>query len=457
MAEPRFVAPRSVDVIGPAEIEPCLEHILKSDTFRKAPSLRQLLRYLVAQATAGHAEQIKESTIGIQVFGRREDFDSRIDNIVRVQAHRLRKLLDTYYAHEGGDDQILIAIPRGTYVPQFLLRDEPPQAEEPATSIPALPAKSSALEHLPAPRRLFQSRPLLVAALAAMFITGALTGMYLSFTYAARTASQSGPAPDLVSLWGAIFEPGVKVVVAYTNPVFLHVGHTPLYALYQGPISAPSGAEVDVRSFEPNIALLLSKSGPLFFNDGWTGTGEVMSVHRLTTLSTQFKSSFAVVPSRVLSLNEMHGANVIFLGSPWGNGVLSKIGVDDAPFYADDSGCIHDRQVSAGGPKEFRNLANEDTKQIAASYALFSVLPGMDPDRKIVSSAGLSTYATWAGIDLLTTATGIAQLRQSLKQAHGGALPPYFQAVIRTEIIKGSASNTSVVAARVVNAHGRPS
>jgi hypothetical protein len=83
------------------EIHAELERVLNSERFRKAPSLSQLLQYLVSTNLDGHAAHIKETTIGIEVFGRPGNFDGRTDNIVRVQAHRLRKLLEGYYAGKG--------------------------------------------------------------------------------------------------------------------------------------------------------------------------------------------------------------------------------------------------------------------------------------------------------------------------------------------------------------------
>src|SRR4051812_14702773 len=111
--------PEHVGDIGSEEIQPHLGKILQSKAFRRSPALRQLFAYLVNKAEAGLSHQIKEQVIGTDVFGRPHDFDSRTDNIVRVQAHRLRKLLITYYLDEGKEDRIQFSIPRGSYVPNI--------------------------------------------------------------------------------------------------------------------------------------------------------------------------------------------------------------------------------------------------------------------------------------------------------------------------------------------------
>ena len=84
---------------------------MNSEALRKAPNLCHLLDYVVTKWAEGDTHHIKESVIAIEVFGRRADFDGRIDNIVRVQAHRLRKLLETYYAEEGRHEPFRLAFP----------------------------------------------------------------------------------------------------------------------------------------------------------------------------------------------------------------------------------------------------------------------------------------------------------------------------------------------------------
>src|SRR5450432_3913836 len=134
---PKTASPRLFDPAQADNVRPSLERVLNSDAFRKAPNLRHLLEYLVTKSNEGLTDQLKESVLAIEVFGRRTDFDGRIDNIVRVQAHRLRKLLETYYAEEGKDDKLRVTVPRGGYVPQFLVVEE--QESLPASTAMAAP------------------------------------------------------------------------------------------------------------------------------------------------------------------------------------------------------------------------------------------------------------------------------------------------------------------------------
>ncbi|CAN7375044.1 tetratricopeptide repeat protein [Mesorhizobium sp. LjRoot246] len=98
-----------------------LERLLASQTFGRSERARKLLRYLVEREQAGEADRLKGFSIAMDVFGKDGDFDPSTDAVVRVQAGRLRELLQHYFANEGIAEPFRIAIPRGGYVPAYEL------------------------------------------------------------------------------------------------------------------------------------------------------------------------------------------------------------------------------------------------------------------------------------------------------------------------------------------------
>jgi serine/threonine-protein kinase len=108
-----------------AAVRQHLDRVLSSETFRQAARLKRFLTFVVNEATAGRADQLKEYVIGVQVFDRESGFDPRTDPIVRVQARRLRSRLAAYYLDEGLDDELLIDLPKGGYAPTFHTREQP--------------------------------------------------------------------------------------------------------------------------------------------------------------------------------------------------------------------------------------------------------------------------------------------------------------------------------------------
>ena len=96
-----------------------LARLLGSDALSNAPCLRRFLSYVVDRSLAGDEGNVKEYAIGLEVFGRGDAFDPRIDTIVRVQAWRLRSKLEEYYDTDGRNRPVLIELHKGHYVPVF--------------------------------------------------------------------------------------------------------------------------------------------------------------------------------------------------------------------------------------------------------------------------------------------------------------------------------------------------
>jgi TolB-like protein len=121
-----------------------------SAQFAGSDRMVRLLRYVVDRTLAGEAEQLKEYVLGVEVFDRDQRYDPRIDSIVRVEARRLRNKLDEYYSGPGVLDELVIAMPKGSYVPEFTLRTVGTDAPSPPPSVD--PASVAAAET--APRRM---------------------------------------------------------------------------------------------------------------------------------------------------------------------------------------------------------------------------------------------------------------------------------------------------------------
>ena len=107
------------DASRPIAVRLELERVLSSPRFARNERLSRFLRFVVERHLEGRAEELKESVIAVEVFGRRPDHDPRLDSIVRTEAGRLRARLLEYYAAEGGTDPVVIEVPKGGYVPVF--------------------------------------------------------------------------------------------------------------------------------------------------------------------------------------------------------------------------------------------------------------------------------------------------------------------------------------------------
>jgi TolB-like protein/tetratricopeptide (TPR) repeat protein len=144
---------------SPEAVRQQLQAILGSRPFVTATRARRFLTYIVEQTLAGETDGIKELVLGTEVFDRPADFDPKVDTIVRVEAGKLRKRLEEYYADEGAATPLRIEVPKGGYVPQFVVAAQPsaPEASAPAA----------------APRRRFAA-----GVLALLLISGCAWGVW---------------------------------------------------------------------------------------------------------------------------------------------------------------------------------------------------------------------------------------------------------------------------------------
>lgn len=168
------------------QVRAALDELLGWQGISRSPQLAELLRYVVEKTLAGDQGSIKAYSIAVDVFGRPQSFDPQSDPIVRVQARRLRTLLEQFYNSGQAQADVQIRLPIGRYVPEFSLRGE---------RSPASPGQPDAS---PAARAI---RPGL-----SRFLLNALLGLSLTFIGVAlavavvRWAVPQGGAPDATAI-----------------------------------------------------------------------------------------------------------------------------------------------------------------------------------------------------------------------------------------------------------------
>lgn len=114
---------QTVPSIPESEVRAELDRILASRGFSTAGRVSKLLRYCVDKTLAGETDQLKEYSVGVEVFERDDKYDPRLDSIVRVEAGRLRSKLDEYYNENGAGSDVRIGLPRGGYAATFERRN----------------------------------------------------------------------------------------------------------------------------------------------------------------------------------------------------------------------------------------------------------------------------------------------------------------------------------------------
>jgi hypothetical protein len=98
-----------------------LDLLIRDEVFRSSKRSVAFLKFVVEQTLNGSADQIKERTIGVEVFGRDPSYDTNLDHIVRTAATELRKRLATYYVDEKHRNELRMGLVPGSYIPRFTL------------------------------------------------------------------------------------------------------------------------------------------------------------------------------------------------------------------------------------------------------------------------------------------------------------------------------------------------
>ena len=481
-----YTDPTSVSDTGSPTPDQCqqqVQRILRSATFRNAVTLQQLLQFLTARVFEGGAEALKEYTIGVEAFGRSQDFDPKTDTIVRVQIHRLRQKLTEYYETDGSREPILVEIPKGHYLPSFEAANDSGTNIERGSSHELDASGSGAKRFIGRNteslgqgvgrekgrfgRMVFIRAGITAAAVMVVFATGFLLGNKLLRIGATGTSPLAGSqsahgnsADPVREFWASFLGNDSAPVIAYPDAVFLLDDSNDLFRFRRG-ASDDRGALVDphlAQQFASNPSLV-AKAGQLYYENGYTGAGELQSIGMLSNLFGQMGVKATIKPSRDITPDDLQQHNVILLGSPFQNvAVAQLIAMGDFNFKNPDS--RHEQwraQIINAHPRanESRTYGTErdpSTLALRTDYGLVTIQSGVIPGRYIAVLGGLDTTGTEGATLFATSRPGVEELSNALAApgASGGKNEmPFFQALIRVRLEKGY----DVLGASLVTVH----
>lgn len=257
-------------------VRAALERVLASTPFRQAERSAALLRYLVSQSLAGNADRLKEYTVGVEALGRGAGFDPRTDPIVRAEASRLRTRLDRYYALEGAEEPIVIALPKGGYAVRVHARA--PDAARPDVGPPEVPPTESAGQPTgqptgqsagPAPPPVPRAGPSFGTVARWILGAAALTAAFV----AGRSGGNGSPSPAPATVLDLLLQSSEQVASEVgTNAVLAPDGQRVVFAS----VDAQGTMRLRVRRFDgtPAVDLPGTTEGrqPFWSPDGrWIG------------------------------------------------------------------------------------------------------------------------------------------------------------------------------------------
>jgi hypothetical protein len=437
-------------------IDECREQVRRvvlSATFKTASTLQMLLQFLTDKTISGSPDSLKEYTIGVEALGRKDDFDPKLDTIVRVQIHRLRVKLKEYYEAEGSRDPIVIQFPKGRYVPTFELMSAV-HAAPPGNQTKALPETETLSPEpmFPDPNASrFKSGKWQIPLLAGCAIVMVALGYWLGNWRAEKRSSQMASAlrahqEDAVeSFWARFLGNDRSPVIAYPDAVFLLDDSNDLFWFSRGATDS-RGALVDPHVAREVAARdkIVAQGGQLYYENGYTGTGELESVAMLTRLLGHMGIEPIVKSSRDITPDDLSQHNVILLGSPFQNPAVDQL-LTAGDFSFNNEGnhrawgsVISNAHPKSGEAAEYRTERDSTSKVLLADYSLLTISPGEVPTRRIAILGGLDTKGTQGATLFVTSERGIEQLNKAIDQLDSGQTGgASYQALLRVRLAKG--------------------
>ncbi|HZS05128.1 MAG TPA: hypothetical protein VFD58_09865 [Blastocatellia bacterium] len=452
-----------------------LDRVLQGRTLHGSENLRAFLRFVALRAIDNDESQLKEYVIATEVFGRGNDFDPKIDSVVRVQAGRLRVKLQEYYATEGKADRILIDLPKGQYTPVFSytqitaalktngvthavaeLTTNASAAHEDSDAEIVTPASEP---KLPSLRRL----KLAVASLSVLsLVLAVLVFSYRRESLRAEGTSGSGltePAAreEIAPLWGELLRSPEPVLVVFSNTLFQGTAEEGM-KLYKS-LDSPGGSSGSPALNQSMEAGEKSRE-PLL--DHYTGIGEVMGMYFLGDLFARAQHPYRVKRSLLLNWDDTKSENIVVLGSPAENFFLRDLPQKQDFLFRplkdeqqkNTFGIVNTRP-QAGEQQTY--LAKQDgpsRSQIAEDYAVISLLQGLSGKNRLLILAGITTYGTQAAAEYVSRPEYIRELIAHLNTAPPGQppkLPDDYQILIRVKVNGGVPIQVSYVSHHVLS------
>ena len=458
-----------------------VDRISKSRAFENSQTLQRLLRYLAAKSNEMPGEQIKEYTIGVEVLERKPSFDPKEDTIVRVQIHRLREKLLEYYEGEGIRDPIRVTIPKGRYLPSFeamtlSIPTSPRTASQSEEAITSENPTTHGLEVAPLPQKGSRLRFVRAVGLRAAIVTvAAATCVQAGWMLRSRSLGRASgdqsshfssdhPKADLTrTFWANIIGNDSAPVIVYTNFLYILDDSGDLFSYPEGAVDN-RGVPVDpnlVRRYASNPSLV-AKAGKVYYESGYTGTGDLEGASALEHLFAQMGLTPTIKSIRDLTTEDLKEHSVIVLGSTLQHvGAEQLVPTGDFVFgystgrhegWGTEIINLHPLPTESGGYKTERD---PDTLALIADYGLISIQPGIAPGHYIVTLAGSDTTGTEGAALFATSQSGIdAILKRSnlLTRDIEKNQPPIFQALVRVNLAKGS----EVLSSSLVTVHVPP-
>jgi hypothetical protein len=401
-----------------AAIREQLDRLLAHPLFSNSKRYPALLAYAVDQSLKGNAADLKERSIGIEVFGRIPTYDANADPVVRITAGEVRKRLMQYYYDSAHDQELVIELPSGSYVPVFHYAESGAEPELPVAALDQGLQTTALAPSAEPPRSGWDFRWLLVAALV---IVACAAGLGIGLRY----RDDQPPASSPIDRFWAPITAGSA---------------TATYCLGEPAKNLDAGSINSLETPPPG-----TKPEPLYFRLHQSGLFAMADVVTLTrtaaTLETRHKA-FRVVAASDASFAQLREGPIVLIGAfdnIWTLRVTQKLrfGFESKNGVA----LIVDRKSQ----KETTWATAWDLpyQKLSRDYAIVARIHDSTTGQPVIIAAGISEEGTEAAGEILYNPVYLDLL---LAKAPPNWEQMNIEAVIETQVIEGHPGPPTVLA-----------
>jgi hypothetical protein len=410
-----------------------LQRVLWSHQIKNSGRIRDFLVYVFERALEEPGAEIHEQEIGCRVFGRAEDYDTSIDNVVRVTASQVRKKLEIYFAGDGASEPVILEIPKGRYTPLFRERSlvaEPTPAPTVEIAAPTVPRYKLAI---------------LVLSISTVLL-GIFAGILIVRLRSTKVSVQNEleKSPGLNALWSQLVTPtGRTEIVLPDSSLSL------LHELLSRQLTLAEYLQTGqwVRPEELSSNPELKSFAELVARRGFTSMASVTAVYRIAQLVGSEQSRLSVLRARDFTIQQMKYDNVVLLGSnranPWQELIQDRLnfrfGYNQKSRYA----YFENARPQAGE----KSVYSTDS---GVSYCRVAFLPNLTGNGNILSISGTEIEGTEGGGEFVTNELSMKQLRELIGASRSNRLP-YFEALLTSSRVGGQTPRLSVIAFRLLH------
>ena len=433
-----------------------VQRIVASPLFSKSERLSSFLLFVCRLSLLGQNHKINEQNIGRAVFGRKADYDTAADGIVRTHASRLRQRLEQYFGEYGQTETLLVEIPPGSYVPVFT----PRELSEPAAAVPLSRGVGPVEAAMPEAAVLSPSEPRLEPAVRLRKIVWFRDiAVAVAFAWMALSIGYLATHPRLVAaigaesrgarnpFWRLMFHKDVDTLVVTGDMALMNFEIQADRSVMLGEYTRNSYVNqymnrFALESFSPSGALFLTKAMTVVDSQFIEGLFRLPGIN---LNRTKFRTA------RDIELPNLQSGNIVLLGNfrfnPWVQAFEPRMNL----YFADSRSELTNSVLMnrSSRSNEQTSYVSTDLNHVHTEYSVVALQPNLNGTGTTLLLEGQSPMSTEAAANFVESDADLSAFLEKIRRQDGSI--PHFELLLRVKGMSGNAASFEMLTYRVEN------